>query len=335
LAKLTACQDDCFTGPVSDKAKKLDKQFITESFCAAFATEREALGLRTLPVSLVAKGVTKAETQFALSVDSAPGAVVAEIASEGEHRCIALAAFLADMAQATHRSALVFDDPVSSLDHKYRESIANRLVSEAAKRQVIVFTHCLAFICDLVRASKDESSSLHALHVEWSAGRPGRVVDGLVWDAKTYDAQIKTLREQIGKADKIYKEAGQSEYRDAAGPVIERMRGACERIIEMHFLNGAVKRHDSKISVGYTVSISAVTREDWTSVHRIWKALSNLIEGHAAPLSAPRNIPEPDQLKAWLQELTGMVDEVSKRREADKLTKAVEPKLNQSARPTA
>jgi wobble nucleotide-excising tRNase len=70
--------------------------------------------------------------------------------SEGEKTCVALAAFLTELATAQHASALVFDDPVSSLDHRWRSSVAKRLVDEAKKRQVIVFTHDLVFVNDLL-----------------------------------------------------------------------------------------------------------------------------------------------------------------------------------------
>ena len=40
----------------------------------------------------------------------------------------------------------MFDDPVSFLDYKWRESIARRLVQEAKARQVVVFTHDIAFL---------------------------------------------------------------------------------------------------------------------------------------------------------------------------------------------
>jgi len=41
-------------------------------------------------------------------------------------RCLALAAFLAELAASDSRSAIVFDDPVSSLDHMHRVNVAKR-----------------------------------------------------------------------------------------------------------------------------------------------------------------------------------------------------------------
>jgi wobble nucleotide-excising tRNase len=57
---------------------------------------------------------------------------------------------MTELATAAHLSALVFDDPVSSLDHRWRKKVAERLVGEAAQRQVIAFTHDLVFVNDLL-----------------------------------------------------------------------------------------------------------------------------------------------------------------------------------------
>ena len=69
-----------------------------------------------------------------------------EILSEGEQRAIALGSFLAEMHLANHLGGIVFDDPVSSLDHYRRKDVARRLVDEAKIRQVIILTHDTVFL---------------------------------------------------------------------------------------------------------------------------------------------------------------------------------------------
>src|SRR5207247_1965538 len=89
---------------------------------------------------------------------------------DGEKTCVALAAFLTELATATHRSALVFDDPVTSLDHRWRPQVARRLVEEATSRQIIVFTHDLIFVNDLVDLAERAHRPLQL--VTASPGRP-------------------------------------------------------------------------------------------------------------------------------------------------------------------
>lgn len=311
---LQQCQRDCSTTKITEKSGELGAAHVTAALLGAFNKEREALGLKAPPVKLEETRGVKGERRFALSLDGATSGTVCEVASEGEHRCIALAAFLAELSQASHRSALVFDDPVSSLDHRRREAIATRLVEEAKHRQVVVFTHDIAFVCDLDAAIRVADLQIHYRHIERLAGRPGRVLDGLQWDAKSYKEQMKALREDVGKAEKVYKEAGDSEYRKVAMPVVDRIRGACERIIEEKLVNGVLKRHDSRINVKNAPTIAVVTAEQWKAVHQVWKECSNITEAHAPPFSGPRNVPEPARLKEWIERLGNTVDEVGRAR---------------------
>jgi energy-coupling factor transporter ATP-binding protein EcfA2 len=139
------------TGQITSKVSDLTQQLITTRFCKQFTHELAELGLETLSVDLLDVGGSKGKTEFGVRINGAaiPTIKLREIASEGEQRCIALALFLAELSTASHRSALVFDDPVSSLDHEHRGKIAARLVKESKTRQVIVFTHDTVFLSDL------------------------------------------------------------------------------------------------------------------------------------------------------------------------------------------
>ena len=87
-----------------------------------------------------------------------------------KHRSVALAAFLAELATTNDKSTIVFDDPISSLDHMHREAVAKRLVDEAQHRQVVVFTHDIAFLflLDQAREGVEPSASFrHPLRQPW------------------------------------------------------------------------------------------------------------------------------------------------------------------------
>ena len=165
----------------------------------------------------------KGETKFGLRLVSAGNSKVADIASEGEQRCIALAAFLSELSQASHQSALVFDDPVSSLDHWHRERIADRLVVEAKHRQVIVFTHDVVFLNDLLAFSERAAIVPNVLTLEWNDGAPGRYVEGLPWDSK------KPL-ECLTELEKTQKVIASKWNPQPNGANIETMRHAYSRL---------------------------------------------------------------------------------------------------------
>jgi energy-coupling factor transporter ATP-binding protein EcfA2 len=87
-----------------------------------------------------------------------PKTEVLEIISEGEFNAVAIAAFLAEISLSPTKSGVVFDDPVSSLDHLIREKIAEQLVEIAKDRQVIVFTHDLFFLVTLIEIAERKKS---------------------------------------------------------------------------------------------------------------------------------------------------------------------------------
>lgn len=53
-----------------------------------------------------------------------------------ERSHLSLAAFFAELSTADDPSAILFDDPVSSLDHKWRRALAQRLVEPHGARQL-------------------------------------------------------------------------------------------------------------------------------------------------------------------------------------------------------
>jgi wobble nucleotide-excising tRNase len=76
-----------------------------------------------------------------LVLDGGPDARVAEVLSDGERRALTLAFVLAELRVGGNQSAVVLNDPVSSLDQTRREAVSRRLVDEASRRQVVIFMH--------------------------------------------------------------------------------------------------------------------------------------------------------------------------------------------------
>src|SRR5690606_3999306 len=113
---------------------------ITPKLRDRFQEEIVRLAAEKVRVEIVRSGGRYGSPQYQIRLYAKPNAPVKAILSEGEQTCVALAAFLTELATATHNSALVFDDPVTSLDHKWRKRVATRLVEEGHKRQIIIFT---------------------------------------------------------------------------------------------------------------------------------------------------------------------------------------------------
>src|ERR1700730_5139471 len=73
-----------------------------------------------------------------------------KVLSEGEQKVLAMADFLAEARLAGITAPVIFDDPVSSLDHRRVNEVAERIASLSADNQVIVFTHDILFTTKLL-----------------------------------------------------------------------------------------------------------------------------------------------------------------------------------------
>ena len=131
---------------------------LTPELLKAFKEELAELGASRVPMSVKPIGAL-GETAHEMLLEGATGAAAArpsQILSEGEARVIAIAGFLAELRLAPNANAVVFDDPVSSLDHVFSRRVAARLAKEGVQRQVIIFTHNIALLMEI----KDAATAL-------------------------------------------------------------------------------------------------------------------------------------------------------------------------------
>ncbi|KWS56398.1 MULTISPECIES: AAA family ATPase [Pseudomonas syringae group] len=139
----------------STKAKAIISQLVTPDFIENFKAELEFMGV-SLDVK-ISPVVRDSDTSHSFSIATKrPG----KILSEGEQKVISLSAFLAEIKTFRNNAPIILDDPVSSLDHIYREKIAERLSKEALTRQIIIFTHDLSLIMEVEGKCDDIALSL-------------------------------------------------------------------------------------------------------------------------------------------------------------------------------
>ena len=310
IEKLKKCIADTAPLQITNKSKELATLHVTQAFCDRFAEEMSFLELDSVQVDLQTRG-EKGVTRIGVRLQGAPNQKLMHVASEGERRCIALALFFAELSQAVDTSALVFDDPVSSLDHERRARIAERLAQEAKTRQVIVFTHDLSFLGDLQYFADDR---IDGRHIDWVSGAPGRCHDELPWKAQSTKSQMKSLREECNRLKKTHREQGQKEYEEHVGKLADMIRYAAERIVEEVLFGDVIRRHDCQIKMGNLEKVGVVEYEDYQAVFAVWRECSQIIPGHAHSRSKSIVMPQPDRINDFIENLGNVVEKVRDRR---------------------
>lgn len=165
-------------------------------------------------------------------VNARTGSRLGSVLSEGEQTALGFAGFLTETHFEPSNSALVFDDPVSSLDHMRREAVAKRIVALAEARQVVVFTHDAAFTATLRKAAGLAGVQFTERGVERRRKiGPGFTTLKHPWSAKDAGARIQTLREELAALRKSEAGTLETEYTEATEDLAGHMSEAWERVI--------------------------------------------------------------------------------------------------------
>ena len=131
------------------------------------------------------------------AAEASPDAVL----SEGEQRAVALADFLTEVALDKNSCGILLDDPVTSLDFEWKETIAKHIALEAKRQQVILFTHDLHFLYCIKTFAKDESIALESHWIQKRNEIPGWVFLGNSPAAEKDFKDSKKAKEWLQKTD--------------------------------------------------------------------------------------------------------------------------------------
>lgn len=277
---------------VTNKNKELSELLITGALRSRFAREMTKLDLNAAPIELVKTRDRKAQSFFRVEFVGYPGQPLGEILSEGEHRCVALAAFLAELVTSRDHSGIVFDDPMSSLDHIYRERVARRLAEEAQHRQVVIFTHDLGFLFEVKREAEANDVSVHYQHVKRRMKTPGHVTGDLPLKAKEAPSLVGALRTELKDLKGQLDTVSETKRIILVKGVIEQLREAWDQVIA-DFIAPVLGRFDNQIKGNSLYKLLALTQAD---VDFIKAARSRLSEGlhNASGALNPREVSHED-----------------------------------------
>ena len=278
LAEISKIKENIKTtsrAAVTNKNKELSELLITGALRSRFAREMTKLDLNATPMELVKTQDRKAQPFFRVEFVGYPGQPLGEILSEGEHRCVALAAFLAELVTSRDHSGIVFDDPMSSLDHIYRERVAKRLVEEAQHRQVVIFTHDLGFLFEVKRGAEADDVAVHYQHVKRRMKTPGHVTDDLPLKAKEAPALVNALRTELKDIKGQLDTVSETKRVILVKGVIEQLREAWDQVIA-DFIAPVLGRFDNQIKGNSLFKLLVLTQDD---VDLIKAARGRLSEG--------------------------------------------------------
>ena len=315
LAAVREAEQSCDTTATSNFAAKVAAEYVTQRLESAFADELELLQIHQLPVIL-----TKSRTQRGSSLHRVQLSGLTckvnptQVLSEGEQKCIALAAFLAEISLRQDGSAIIFDDPVTSLDHRWRIEVARRLVGESVQRQVIIFTHDIIFLMALLEEAEYIGAGAREVRL-WRSGKEvGLCEDGLPWAGLRVGKRIGVLRNRLQKAGAAYVKEGGGVYEPQARVIYSMLREAWERGVEEVLLNDVVVRMRRSVETKRLRALSDISDGDVAVIDAAMTKCSTHMVGHDEAAGINQPVPLPDELSEDIEALGRWVDAVRQRR---------------------
>jgi len=234
------------TKHITQKYNELFTRLVTERYVEHF---EELLHQLNCPMRVqVATQASKGSTSKRLTLRSDPTvkADPQKVLSEGEQRAIALADFLTEVALDEASAGVILDDPVTSLDFRWKETIARHLAELAQTRQVILFTHDLHFLYCLKEAADTCEVPTESHWIQRRDDQPGWV----------FLDNSPTLEEDYKKPDRAKKflekakDAPPEEQETALRNGFGALRTCYEAFVIFNLFSGAVRRFQETVSVG-------------------------------------------------------------------------------------
>lgn len=187
------------------------------------------------------QGSTVKEYKLEFSEDFVPS----QILSEGEQKVCALADFLTEVSLDESNCGMIFDDPVTSLDHERKDKIAKRLALDAKVRQVVIFTHDVVFMSQIVRHASEHQIPFLAHWMRKVNGVPGHVKD----NSSPKLANVAALKKDADEALRNYEQLEPKDQEGALGVALDYLRAACESLVEEKLFGKVIQRYDDYVRV--------------------------------------------------------------------------------------
>ena len=288
--RLEEVKTDAATGSITKKIMELSESNITEVVRDRFTRETARLNLERVTITKTRgdKGMLLHQPKL---VGATQDVTVPRVLSEGEQTVLGLSAFFTEAELDESKSALIFDDPVSSLDHVRSPRVAARLAEFGETRQVVVFTHDTSFVLYLKKAAYakevpvaertvsksragDRKPGVCSLHHPWKAKDVTERLQQLKtdlarikreranWDDPKYEAEVATWAGNLSETwERIYSQEivdpilfeGGMEVRPMMMKILVRFTETDNKQFQGSYgrVSVWVKRHDKSILTNY------------------------------------------------------------------------------------
>ena len=273
---------------VTNLSTSASQHLTNKNFQQLFTTECKELRAPELKLEFFGRE-GRAQRRRTLPSKDTPSKVL----SEGEQKVLALADFIAETRLSDQSVPVIFDDPVSSLDHRRVNEVASRIADLASTHQIVVFTHDIFFTtCLLTLLEGSARCSYYRVTDDDGKGTVTHST-GPRWDTISYltsqiHASIEKARNATGEERNHY-------IREGYG----WLRSWCEVFVEHDVLAQVTERYQPNVRMTSLSNIRVSKLEKTIAiVLPVFADACRYIEGHSQPLPTLGVAPAITQLES-------------------------------------
>ncbi len=299
---LEAAKTAAATTSITKKVMELSEESVTEVVRDTFTRETDRLRLDRVTIARTRANRGALFHQPKL-VRARQSVKLPRVFSEGERTALGLAAFFTEAHLDASRSALILDDPVTSLDHVRRGLVAARLAEIAVDRQVIVFTHDVSFLADLKRAA----NAMGVVIAERSVTRnraderkPGSCSTVLPWKAKDVRARLDELRKDLARIKGQNTNLDDNAYENAVANWAGKLSETWERIFSQEIVGPVLAEGGLEVRPVMVKILVHFTGDDQREFQGSYSRVSQWAKRHDKSAMVNYVAPEAEDLEAEL-----------------------------------
>ncbi len=304
---LEAAKSAAATTGITKKILELSEESITEVVRDTFTRESERLRLERVTIAR-----TRADRGALLHQPKLVGArqqvTLPKVFSEGERTALGLAAFFTEAHFDGSRSALILDDPVTSLDHIRRGVVATRIAALAETRQVILFTHDVAFVADLKREAGAKGVQIAERSVMRSRAderKPGACSTKHPWKAKDVPARLDELRQELSRIKRESSAWEEMQYEDAVAVWAGNLSETWERIFSQEIVGAVLAEGGLEVRPMMVKVLARFSEDDHREFDGSYGRASQWARRHDKSVAVNYVAPDIDMLEKELRLVDG------------------------------
>ena len=276
VAKLTANASSFNTHSISRKTSEAREELVGQNFALKFKEELKLLRKSQINIELTF-GTIKGQSKIQQKMKSKY--FLKEILSDGEQKAIALAEFLTELQLDKSCSPVIFDDPVTSLDHHIIDDVARRLIKLSKERQVVIFTHSVLLFNSILYFSKQppyKDLNYKMYNSKKEFGKCGVITK--------VDEEINSVTFFIKRVEIILNNTSQNRPEsEIASEGYGFLRSAIELCVENEILK-AVKRYQRNVVLTKFVEVDGdLINQYKAKLNEIFEHCCCYITGHSNP----------------------------------------------------